>query len=143
MQIIQFEIEHFDMMEVGRFVNKENRDIYAAYPKVGPAITLINDLMEPVASAGMLCIWQGVGEFWMIPSTLVPKYKLSVWKEAKLFLADCVERFRLHRIQATVREKDETALRWIERLGFEKEGLMRCFGSNKENHFIYARVQDV
>ena len=131
------------MMELGPFVNKENRAIFELYPKAGPAITLINDQLEPVASAGMACLWPGVGEFWMIPSVLVSRHKVSVVREAKRFLADCLERFNLHRAQATIREKDGIALGWIERLGFEREGLMRKFGSDGENYFMYARVQNV
>jgi hypothetical protein len=145
MQIIQFEIEHFDMMELDPcgFVSRDTRPLFDAYAKVGPAITLINGKMEPVACSGVTLPWNGFGEFWMIPSKLVPQYPISVWKEAKSFIADSIERFNLHRIQATVREEDLKAITWIERLGFAREGLLHCFDQNKANYFIYARLNDV
>ncbi len=144
MHLIQFEIEHFDRMELDKegFVSRGNRALFEAYPKIGPAITLLNDSFEVIACAGVLIPWEGFGEFWMIPGVLVPKYKKSVWKEAKLFIKDSRERFNLRRIQATIRENDQRAIRWIERLGFQKEGLLRCFGMDGENHFMYARVND-
>lgn len=145
MQIIPFEIEHFDMMTLDEkgFVSKENRAMFEAYPKIGPAITLLNDSLEIVACAGVIMGFEGVGEFWMIPGKLVPKYPKSVWKEAKAFIDDSVERFKLCRIQATIREVDLKAIRWIERLGFEREGLMRRYGLDRLNYFMYARVSDV
>lgn len=145
MQLIQFEIEHFDMMKLddNGYVSRESRAMFEAYPKIGPAITLLNDSLEVVACAGVIVPYQGMGEFWMIPGSLVPKYGLTVSKEAKRFIADTVERFSLHRIQATVREVDQRAVRWIERLGFEREGLMKRYGSDGRNYFMYARVSDV
>lgn len=145
MHLIQFEIEHFDLIELdeGGFVSRGNRELLSAYQKIGPAITLLNDAYEVVACAGVIIAWGGMGEFWMVPGKLVPRYAKSVWKEAKLFIADSIGRYNLHRIQATVRERDARAIRWIERLGFEKEGLMRCFGADRDNHFMYARLINV
>ena len=145
MQIIPFEIEHFDAMDLGpdSLVSRDRRPLFEAYPKVGPAVTLLNDTMEPIACAGVLVMWEGLGEFWMIPSRYVPKYPKTVWKEAKDFVNGSIAKFNLHRVQATVREADETATRWIERLGFQKEGVLRCFGANGENHVMYSRVKNV
>lgn len=133
------------MMELDKegFVSRGNRQMFEAYAKIGPAITLINDSFEVVACAGVIIPWEGVGQFWMIPGNLVPKYAKTVWKEAKLFIKDSTERFNLCRVQATARERDARAIRWIERLGFQREGLLRCYGQNRENHFMYARVNDV
>ena len=145
MQVIPFEIDHFDMMELDPegFVSRDRRGLLEAYSKVGPSITLINDLMEPVASAGVVCVWDGLGEFWMVPGKKVPKYSLSVFKEAKRFIDYAMSRYQFNRVQATAREKDARAIRWIERLGFERECLMKCFGPDGENHYLYARVNDV
>lgn len=145
MHLIQFEIEHFDLMELDKdgFVSRGNREMFEIYQKIGPAITLLNDRYEVVGCGGVIIVWEGIGQFWMIPGVLVPKYAKTVWKEVKLFIKDSTERFALHRIQATVREADPRAIRWIERLGFEREGLLRCYGQDRENHFMYARVNDV
>jgi RimJ/RimL family protein N-acetyltransferase len=45
----------------------------------------------------------------------------------------------LHRLQFVIDESNFLAIRWAKALGFVEEGLMRQYGPDKSNHFMYAR----
>lgn len=142
MQVVPFQIEHFDRMDITPEINREQRPLFEAYTRVGPAITLLDGEM-PIGISGILCgAWKGFGEIWMIPSIHVPKYPKASYATAVQFVNYNIEKLDLYRLQTTIRENDLKAIRWIERLGFQREGLMRCFGPDKGNHFIYARVKE-
>lgn len=46
----------------------------------------------------------------------------------------------LSRVHATIRADFPNAEKWIKVVGFEKEGLMRGYGPDKEDHFLFAKV---
>ena len=46
--------------------------------------------------------------------------------------------YKLQRVQATVLKENKKAIKWIEFLGFEREGLMRKYVGG--DHYLYARV---
>ena len=56
-----------------------------------------------------------------------------------------VERFlaiqRVRRIEATVEDGWPVGCRWLEMLGFEREGAMRGYGENGETHIRFGRVR--
>jgi len=142
MEVVPFTIEHFDALELkpGSPVSRERRPLFEIFAKAGPARTMFDgDLV--IGCSGILCgAWKGIGEVWSIPSVHVPKYPKSVYKEAMIFINESIEALDLYRLHTTIREEDTTAIRWIEKLGFQREGLMRQFGPWKENHYMYARI---
>jgi RimJ/RimL family protein N-acetyltransferase len=46
----------------------------------------------------------------------------------------------LQRIQASVHANDKQAIRYVEWLGFENEGLMKKFGPDGSDYYRFARV---
>jgi RimJ/RimL family protein N-acetyltransferase len=78
---------------------------------------------------------------WLVPSIYVDAYPKSVYVQTRKFIQDAIENMELYRVQATIKEHDQTSIRWIEKLGFVREGLMMKFGPNQENQFMYARVK--
>lgn len=44
------------------------------------------------------------------------------------------------RVEVTVKEGYNEAVRLVEMIGFEKEGLLRKYGPNGENYLMYSRV---
>ncbi len=65
-------------------------------------------------------------------------------KEFILTLRDGIVHFmnqlKLRRVHTTIRADFPTAEKWIKILGFEKEGLMRKFGPEGEDHFLFSKV---
>jgi RimJ/RimL family protein N-acetyltransferase len=104
--------------------------------KVGDGI-----YQKPIAVCGLRVIRGGCAEAWLVGSQDLKNYKVWMTKAIRFLLVEHQEvRGEFHRIQATVREDWKMAGRWIERLGFNFEGVMRKYDSEKNNYVRYARV---
>lgn len=139
----EFNIKDFDRMELkpGTWARREDRRMYEGYGKIGPAFTLFHDDLV-IACGGICCAaWPGFGEAWLIPSAYIGKYPKSIFRYSRDFVEAVINRLDLFRVQTTVRELDNVSVRWIEHLGFTREGLLRKFTVNQENSFIYARIK--
>lgn len=141
MEVVDFKIEHFDRMELLErgWQRREDREIYANYPRLGPSYTLLDGDI-PIISGGVAIMWQGVGDSWMLVSKHIRRYPLSVYKNVSSIMESIIERHKLHRIQTVIKEDDSTAIIWIERLGYTREGVLRQFGPDRQNYFIYGRI---
>tara|TARA_R100000808_G_scaffold12567_1_gene31270 strand:- start:1954 stop:2400 length:447 start_codon:yes stop_codon:yes gene_type:complete len=95
-----------------------------------------------IVSGGIHPIWKGMGEAWLIPSDEIKNHKIRMIK----ILRDHIDRITieddLRRLQATVRADYEPALRFIEFLGFKKEGLLKAYSPAGVDHYMYARVKE-
>lgn len=141
--LTDFDIQDFDWIDLkpDSWAKRHDRAMIEAYSKSGPSCTLWADETTVIACGGVACAaWKGFGEFWLVPSIHVPRYPKLVFKAARSFINDAINNMDLHRVQATIKANDPTAINWIERLGFEREGLMRKFGPNQEDQYLYARV---
>ena len=105
------------------------------------AFTLI-DNGHLVVSGGIIPIWERMGEAWLIPSDQIPKYKLKIIKTLRDHISSITEEDGLRRLQATVRTDYEVAVRFIEFMGFKREGLMKNYGPDGVDHFMYARIPE-
>ena len=80
----------------------------------------------------------GVGTVWVLTTPLVEKYPLWFSKAVRNMLNAGTDLYKLERVQATVLKENKKAVKWIEFLGFEREGLMRKYVGG--DHYLYARV---
>lgn len=94
-----------------------------------------------IVAGGIFEIWPGMGEAWLIPSDKIKNYKLKMIKTLRQHMDKIIQEDNLVRLQASVREDFETAHRFIEFMGFKREGLMTNYGPDGANHFLYARTQ--
>lgn len=139
-EVFEFEPEH------GEAIMLNDRDpglkdytpaILAAYGAAGPAYTaMIND--QVIVCAGVMLMWPGVGTAWAVTSPLIEKYALAGSTAVMYGLRDIISEHKLHRVQAPVYEHFKRGIRWVEFLGFHKEGLMIGYGREKENYWLYA-----
>ena len=81
-----------------------------------------------------------MGEAWLIPSDNIPKYKLKIIRTLKNHIDKITAEDDLHRLQATVRDDFDIAKRFIEFLGFEREGTLKNYGPDKTDHIMYSRT---
>lgn len=90
--------------------------------------------------AGVAPMWAGVAEAWMLLTPKIEPFKLSMHRVCKRGLERAIEAYRLHRVQATVAERDVRARRWIEVLGFQNEAILRSYGPRGEDYILYGRI---
>lgn len=99
---------------------------------------LVNDY--PVVSGGVMPLWRGVGEGWVIASRRIFNFSLSAAKAIKK-RADyiCINN-GIWRLQTAVRADYDVGLRFAKWLGLEKEGLMKKYGPDGSNYYRMARI---
>jgi hypothetical protein len=144
LQAQNFKAIDFLTMEIGE-TEKEYRkgqDIAEwamAHEKAGPALTFKAE-DNIVFCAGVHDIWPGVGAAWSVISPRSYKYCRMLWA-MKWCVRELFDKLSYIRIQVGVDAQNETAIRFIEHLGFVREGYMRKFGPHGEDHYLYAIVK--
>ena len=78
-------------------------------------------------------------ELWIMLDECSKKYIKEIYHYAFRYLDD-VQRY-FERIQAITATGWSAAVHFLERLGFEKEGLMKKFGPDGDDYFLYGRIR--
>lgn len=143
MKLVNFKIEHFDRMDIEptSHLRREYRERYEMYAQNGSAFTLLDKEGNILACGGVVVHWAGVGEVWILKSKSLSEHPVSAFRVGRFGIADALERLNLHRIQATVEAGDVLAQNYIEAFDFVLEGKLRCYGPEKQDYFLYARVK--
>lgn len=92
-----------------------------------------------VTCAGFVELWPGVAELWQIPTIHVQKCKKDFAKTLRDYINNVARTFKYHRLQTSC-PADHAHDRWMEFLGFEKEGTMRQYTYLKQDYSVFGRV---
>lgn len=106
----------------------------------GPAFTITNGNI--IACGGVLPLWKGVGEGWMVTSPLVEKYPILFAKTAWAKITEIIENLQLVRLQTVVHSEHIVSQKWLQRMGFTNEGLMRKYLGDID-YFRYAWIREI
>jgi hypothetical protein len=105
----------------------------------GPAFTGVAN-GEIIACGGILPLWKGVGEAWVVSSELVSLYPMTFAKVIWRKLKSIIEELELERVQTTVDVEHKVSQKWLERMNFENEGLMRKFLGGRD-YYRFAWIK--
>ncbi|MBN2323805.1 MAG: hypothetical protein JXQ30_08720 [Spirochaetes bacterium] len=141
LRIVPFELDHlnqvvFRAVEFGRYEFIEN---YKETFLKGPAYSAF-DGESLVFCGGVVIYWKGVGEGWLICNHTIRKYIREVCFYVGEYLKKIISEDDLHRVQATVPAQWGQGVRFLERMGFQREGLLRKYSKDAEDYYIYSRV---
>lgn len=142
LEVVPFELEHLGLIELRSIENrryeymKKCRDTYLK----GPAYSVF-DGDSLVFCGGVVIQWDGVGECWLICNNTIKKYMREVCFYSDNYLERIIIDSHLHRVQATVPARWSKGLRFLERLGFYREGLLRKYSADKEDYYMYSRIR--
>ena len=143
-EILEFEPEHGERI----LVNGDDPGLkqftpttLEMYAQAGPAYTAIA-YDQVVLCAGIMLMWPGVGTAWAVVSPLIERYRVSGSAAAMYGLKYLIDKYQFHRVQAPVYEKFDRGIRWVEFLGFKREGPLEAFGRNRENYIMYAWIKE-
>ena len=95
---------------------------------------------EPIASAGMKIIWNGVAEGWVLATSKVWNHPLVIARAIKKNFARLARENNIKRVQTAVRADFKIGLKFASWLGLQNEGLMKHYGFDGSDHFRYARI---
>ena len=79
-------------------------------------------------------------KLWALISEEATKWPLSLHRFAKILLKYAFKTFHIHRAQMSVRCDFATGWRWAKVLGFECEGIMKRYGQDGSNYWMFART---
>jgi len=84
--------------------------------------------------------WDGVIEIVGYTTEAAEENKAGFFKASMRGVNYIAEYLNAHKIECVVWGDYERSVRWLKRLGFEKEGYMKQHGPNKENATMMGRV---
>lgn len=96
---------------------------------------------DVVACIGVTKIVSGVSEVWAITGKLVEKYPKDFHKMCKRIIEYAFEIDNLHRLQCTAEVGYDRTIKWLERLGFEREGMLRNYTPDGKDMYIYSIIR--
>jgi len=88
----------------------------------------------------MKMVWGQVAEGWVIATSEMWKHPLGVAKAIKKDFARVAKENNITRVQSAIRKDFSEGQRFAEWLGLEKEGLMRKWGFDGSDQYMYARL---
>jgi len=128
---------HFDKLT---YMNFPDPELIAKRFTKGIAYT-IETPEGLVASGGVLPLWKGVGEAWVVTSELVETYPVLFAKTVWRKLYEIINTNGIERVQTTIHKDHVVSQRWAERMGFKSEGLMKKYLGG-EDYYRYALIKE-
>ena len=88
---------------------------------------------------GLVPLWPGVAETWMIPTKRLKAKKFSASRHMKEGLDQLIDELKVRRAQAAVKVGHTEAHRLVQFVGMQEEGLMKKYGPDGSDFVRYAR----
>ena len=95
---------------------------------------------KPIFAAGMKMIWNGVAEGWVLATKDTLDHPLLVARAIKKGFAKTAKENNINRVQSAIRADYTIGLKFAKWLGLEEEGLMKKFGFDGSDQYMYARL---
>lgn len=138
-KFIPFKADHLDLIEIREY---EKEHLNTERLKVVDSIGICNTIFyrgRILTIVGAYPVIEGVMSVFVIPSIYVPKYKVEFIKAVRWGIQIVIDNFDVHRIQ-TESKKDPAIQRWMEFLGFQREGTLVHYTRDKQDYDIWAKV---
>lgn len=143
--LVPFSPVHVQMMELGPFERAyleslpNYLQILEGYASLGLAYTGV-DNGRPMLCWGMVQIWKGVGEWWMLPDAKLTSVRHTFHRAARRLMDVIAYEMHIVRLQCTVHTDNGPADKWIRSMQFSEEGLLKQFGPEGADYKMYARL---
>jgi len=95
---------------------------------------------NPALCYGFEYKWDGVIEAWLLPGSVSLRHGVLLSRGARRLFDKIGPYLGLHRLQIVVDVNREKAVQWARFLKFEREGLMRRYGPEGHDYYMYARL---
>ena len=141
-RIIPFHQRHIHMAKLRHFeqdlVDSYGRPHISDYSIDGLSYTATYKA-KVIVMFGLYPLWKGVAEAWMLPTEHLNDSKLIFHKASLRFFEYASEKLKLKRVQTYVCTTNYRAIKWMEMCYFDREGLLKKFGPDQNDYYIYGR----
>lgn len=110
------------------------------YVAQGAAYTGYDRDGNPAVVGGLTTVSPGVAQAWMFGTPRLPEVAVAMHRQARI-LIEAALNGPAHRIQAYSADFHVDAHRWLKRLGFEIESVMRQHGKGGEDFYMFVRLR--
>jgi hypothetical protein len=135
-EMVEYKAEHLAALRIG------DGD-FGARPNhlSGPAMTfMLGD--QPIAIFGWYAVTAGTVQLWAVLGKDIHKRKKSFHKTVKNLIRASFDKCQIHRMQMSVKVGFKEGWDWAKALGFTSEGVMRRYGSEGHDYWLFARIKD-
>ena len=116
----------------------EDNHIYN-YSTEGNAYTMfVNG--KPVFSIGIVILWSGVAEGWVLASQNIFELKFLAAKTMKELTDDMCKKNKIKRLQTSVKADFKLGIRFATWLGLEIEGLKKSYGPDGSDYYQLGKI---
>ena len=102
----------------------------------GPCFTAFAG-MDVVGAAGIIPLWEGRAQVWSLFSDLIRDYPMAIHRAVKRYILS----YEVARLECTVDPRDERAVNWARRLGFQYESTMPKYTPVGSTMDMYVRIR--
>jgi len=109
------------------------------YSTKGNAYTMfMND--KPIFAIGIVILWDGVAEGWVIASQNIFEMKFLSAKTMKELTDDMCKKNKIKRLQTSVKADFKLGIRFATWLGFKIEGLKKKYGPDGSDYYQLGKI---
>lgn len=90
---------------------------------------------------GGVLIWEGVASLGSILTRDIVHYPVAMVRTTNRVIAAVMQDLNLHRVEMAVKKDYPVGQRWAKALGFEAEGILRQYSSDKTDYIMYGRLK--
>jgi hypothetical protein len=134
-KIVSYGMNH-KLMEIDAGY-KDNR--ICNYSTPGNAFTMFMD-DKPVFAIGLVVLWKGVAEGWVMASQNIFEMKFLAAKSMKIITEELCKKNKIKRLQTSVKSEFKQGVRFATWLGMEVEGLKKQYGPDGSDYYQLARI---
>ena len=109
------------------------------YSTKGNAYTMFMN-GKPVFAIGIVILWDGVAEGWVIASQNIFEMKFLAAKTMKELTDDMCKKNKIKRLQTSVKADFKLGLRFATWLGLEIEGLKKSYGPDGSDFYQLGKI---
>lgn len=141
--VVDFKEGHMDLMPRMRYTAVEKDELVNRLMRLKSTAVIKTIIFHDMAIGivGISPLNNGVAEVFSILTDNIKFIPILFHKTMKTLLQSYIDLMKLHRVQCTVREGYESGIKWANSLGFTAECLMKKYGPDKQNYWLFARVQ--
>ena len=145
-EIKDFKPEHADKI-ISYGLNSKLMEIDAGfednricnYSTKGNAYTMFVD-GNPVFAIGIVILWDGVAEGWVMASQNVFEMRFLAAKTMKKLTDEMCKKNKIKRLQTSVKADFKLGVRFATWLGLEIEGIKKCYGPDGSDYYQLGKI---
>ena len=137
------DIEGLDLMDCFQSdVNAKSRTMDCIFTYGFLAYSILDPQGHVIAVMGATPLHRNSIEVWALVDKKAVKQSKYYSHATKFLIEHNFDMLNMVRMQVIIKADQKWADRWAKFLGFEREGVLRRYGEEAEDHVIYAKVRE-